>query len=285
MKQKPQFVALACSALAISCRHTPESGVRAVTLGRLPSLHGAAAVAEVKPLMGYLERSLGVPVEIVEPRSYREMTKSLAEHRIDVAYLGGVGFTRAEQYGYDAAVVLQRNGSRLQRGLIFTRADTAITRLQELKGKKVAFVEEGSTTGWDCPLATLYAAGIRPKDITWSFLGGHDAVVKAVLLDRTFDAGACYEAAIDATLPDRPDLTKPVVVLARTSAVPNGVLAVWRDAPHAKELVAALRAVGAHGDAKSIIAPFQADAFVEPDPSDFDAARSIDLLVSEVTGE
>ncbi len=278
---------LAVGVLLGACRHpgAEPAASRAVVFARLPSLHGKAAEAEVRPLADYLSRALRSDVAIVEPTSYKDMTRRLAEHRVDVAYLGGVGFSRAESYGYEAAVVLERHGSRLQHGLIFTRSDSGITDLQGLKGRKVAFVEEGSTTGWACPIATLYGAGIRPKDLRWSFLGGHDAVVRAVLIDRTFDAGACYETAVDAAFPDRPDLAKGIRILAKTTEVPNGVIAVWRDHPRAAEIVAALKAVNAQPDAKALIGPFQAQAFLDPQPSDFEGARAVDLLISELTGE
>jgi phosphonate transport system substrate-binding protein len=272
--------------LMSACQHGASTPPPApLVFGRLPSLHGTVAEAEVRPLAEYLEHAIGTRVEIVEPTTYKEMTRMLAEHKVDVAYLGGVGFSRAEQYGYEAGVMLQRHGSRFQRGLIFTRPDSGIEKLQDLKGRKVAFVEEGSTTGWNCPIATLYAEGIRPTDMKWAFLGGHDAVVKAVLVDRTYDAGACYEAAIEATLSDRPDLVKSARILAKTSQVPNGVIAVRHDYPRAAEVVAALRAVNTGPDAKSVIGPFQAEAFVEPEASDFEAARSVDLLITELTGE
>jgi phosphonate transport system substrate-binding protein len=272
-------------AAATGCLHRPPLPVRQeIVFGRLPSLGGAAAEAEVEGLARYLEAALRRPVRVVTPATYPETFQALERLDFDLAFLGAIAFVRAERLGYEAAAVLLRRGTRLQRGLIFTSEDSDIHRLADLPHRKVAFVDEASSTGFQFPAVLLERVGVPIASLDAHFLNGHDAVVRSVLVERAFDAGACYEGAIEVALHSTPDRGPPpqARVLARTDQLPHAIYAVPTGHPLGPAIRQALLGVERAPDAKSILEPMQGSGFALPDEQELQPARRVEQAVSRL---
>ena len=72
---------------------------------------------------------------------------------------------------------------------------SCIADISKVAGKRVAFTQEGSTSGYLFPSLQLMQAGIDPRsDITPIFTGGHDGAVAAVY-NNDADIGISYDDA------------------------------------------------------------------------------------------
>jgi len=97
--------------------------------------------------------------------------------------------------------------------------------LSKVKGKRVAFTSESSTSGYLFPALQLIQAGIDPvNDITPIFTGGHDAAVVAVY-NGDADVGVSYDDARRTLRKEKVDVGDKVIVFNITSEVPNDVVA------------------------------------------------------------
>ncbi len=97
--------------------------------------------------------------------------------------------------------------------------------LSKVKGKRVAFTSESSTSGYLFPALQLIEAGIDPvNDITPIFTGGHDAAVVAVY-NGDADVGVSYDDARRTLRKEKVDVGDKVIVFNITSEVPNDVVA------------------------------------------------------------
>jgi len=97
--------------------------------------------------------------------------------------------------------------------------------LSKVKGKRVAFTSESSTSGYLFPALQLIQAGIDPvNDITPIFTGGHDAAVVAVY-NGDADVGVSYDDARRTLRKEKVDVGDKVMVFNITSEVPNDVVA------------------------------------------------------------
>ena len=97
--------------------------------------------------------------------------------------------------------------------------------LSKVKGKRVAFTSESSTSGYLFPALQLIEAGIDPvNDITPIFTGGHDAAVVAVY-NGDADIGVSYDDARRTLRKEKLDVGDKVIVFNITSEVPNDVIA------------------------------------------------------------
>jgi phosphonate transport system substrate-binding protein len=115
----------------------------------------------------------------------------------------------------------------------FTRPETGIKTLQDVKGHTFCFTTAGSTSGGIIPRAMFKAIGIDPdKDIKSTYAGGHDKAAIAVY-QGDCDAGVAFMDI----LTDRatnlaakfPDITQKVKVFALGDRIPNDGLQFIKD--------------------------------------------------------
>ena len=97
--------------------------------------------------------------------------------------------------------------------------------LSKIRGKRVAFTSESSTSGYLFPALQLIEAGIDPiEDIIPIFSGGHDASVVAVY-NGDADVGLSFDDARRSLRKEKTDVGEKVIVFNLTSEVPNDVVA------------------------------------------------------------
>ena len=127
----------------------------------------SAEIKKYTPLATYLALALqseGIDQgKVVVAKSIPEMAHLLKQGKIDL-YLDSP---------YPALAVSRLSGSKLflrrwkkgiaeYRSVIFTRADSGVSRLEDLKGKIIAFEEEFSTSGYFVPKLVMMQQGLQP---------------------------------------------------------------------------------------------------------------------------
>jgi phosphate/phosphite/phosphonate ABC transporter binding protein len=121
----------------------------------------------------------------------------------------------------DAALVAIRNDAPTYTGQIFTRVDSGINSLADLKGKTFCGTEPTSTSGWIIPSIMLRAAGVdTQKDLKVTYAGSHDAAVAGVY-NGDCDAGASYVDARSRIEGDYPDVMEKVKIIETSIPIPN----------------------------------------------------------------
>jgi phosphonate transport system substrate-binding protein len=248
----------------------------ALTVGAVPLDDAARREKQLEALAQYLEGVLHQPVAVAISPHYRAFSQSLSEKRFDLVLVGPVLYSRAHESGYEAVAVAVRGGDANPRGVIVARAGSTLTP-QDLKGRKVAFVDPHSASGFQYAFALLYSLGLKPGDYQRSFVGSHDAVLRAVL-DGTADAGAVYAGAMVDLLPA--DRQGQIAVIGQTDPIPGEVFAARVDVRRLQALREALLALTPASNA-AVLEPLHAERLVAPTEGQFEGARAIDLLVSE----
>jgi phosphonate transport system substrate-binding protein len=103
--------------------------------------------------------------------------------------------------------------------------------LNVLKGEKVLFVEEGSTSGYLYPSLQLKNMGIDyQNDITQVFAGSHDGVISG-LYNGDAKFGVTYDDARRTLRKTNPDVGEKVIAIGISDEIPNDVVAVRTDLP------------------------------------------------------
>ncbi len=125
--------------------------------------------------------------------SYAELVTFLRSGAIDIAWLPPIPFARLEAENMVRALVCaERGGLDSFVAILFTRADSPIATIDDVRDRHVGWVDPLSTTGYVVPrmrLSLRFPDGrLFGKE---SFLGSHAAVVRAVL-DGVVDVGASY---------------------------------------------------------------------------------------------
>ncbi|HOY67248.1 MAG TPA: phosphate/phosphite/phosphonate ABC transporter substrate-binding protein [Candidatus Ozemobacteraceae bacterium] len=205
-------------------------------LGRIPFTNATEMVKKHEGLLSYLRQELGVKeTRLVLASDYKGIIDKLARGEIDIGWLGTTSYVEAladpkQKASMRILVKPRRFKTTSYRGIIIARGDSGIRNLSDLKGKKIAWVEKDSASGYLFPKALLLEAGVNPdKDFAEAgFLGKHDAVVLNVLLGK-YDAGACYDDARN-TLREKEKMNE-LTILASTQDISNEPIVCRADLP------------------------------------------------------
>jgi ABC-type phosphate/phosphonate transport system substrate-binding protein len=113
-------------------------------------------------------REAGVPTDYVLFSNYEAQVAALLAGQIDVAWNTNVAYVRCEQrLGGDARVLAMRNTDRDFTTRLVARADSGITGLDDLRGKRLALGSADSAQAAILPLFYLGQAGVDPeRDVT-----------------------------------------------------------------------------------------------------------------------
>lgn len=186
----------ACLATSAAAQDWKED-YQIIKFGILSGENEKDRIARYKPFEEYLERELGVEVEIFTAGAYDGVIQALAADQIEFAFLGSSSYAAAYT-AMDGEVVplvsrLQNDGSTGYYSIIVTRCDSGLNDLASLEGKVLAFADPDSTSGYAVPYFNL-AKEVDPKTYFSAipFSGSHEAGVAGVV-QGTFDAAATYQ--------------------------------------------------------------------------------------------
>jgi len=175
----------------------------------------------------------GVYVKSSIATSYAAAIEALCAGQVDAAALATLSYVLAhDKCGAVVLVNSIRRGSATYNGQILVRADSGINSVADLKGKKFAFTDPASTSGYLYAAALLKANGVDPaKDLAEAvFAGSHNAAALAVYNGQV-DGAATYvdvRTSLEQTFPDIMEKTK---VIAQTEPIPNDTISVSAQMP------------------------------------------------------
>ena len=154
-------------------------------------------IARYTPFEQYLEKELGVEVEIFTAGSYDGVIQALGAGQIEFAFLGSSAYAAAYT-GTDGAVEplisrLRKDGTTGYYSVVVTRCEDGYTNISDLEGKVLAFADPDSTSGYAVPYYNI-AKEVDPKTFFSAipFSGSHEAGVAGVA-QGTFDAAATWQ--------------------------------------------------------------------------------------------
>ncbi|MBW1639101.1 phosphate/phosphite/phosphonate ABC transporter substrate-binding protein [Microbacterium resistens] len=136
-----------------------------------------------QPLMDYIAEKTGKTVEYHESTDYAALIEAAVAGKVDVASFSGFTYVTATNNGAKLTPISSIVTKEGQEPGYYSQAiapkDSAVTKIEDFKGKKVCFVDPSSTSGYLFPSYNLLEAGIDPKsDITPVFAGKHDVSVQ-----------------------------------------------------------------------------------------------------------
>lgn len=153
---------------------------------------------EMAPLLRYLETRLERPFELIIVENYEDLSDKLLDGEVSLAALSAYSYIRAKRR-LDSLRLLatpSTSAGPTYGGYILSRADSGITRLQDLKGKVFCYVSQNSTSGYLYPRALFRQAGIDPdRDFAATRFTSDHAASMQTLADGACDGAAVYDAA------------------------------------------------------------------------------------------
>ena len=177
-----------------------------------------------------LARLVGTPVRVTVASDYAAVIEALRNRTADLAFVHPAGYVLANREA--KAMIVAKNlwhGKGTFTARIYVRKDSGLTRLEELRGKTIAFVDPSSTSGYVYPMVLLIQRGlVRNRDPKTFFrevvfAGSHDAGMRA-LLNGHVDALASFDMAREQYLKDEAERER-IAWVAETPAIPEAGIA------------------------------------------------------------
>ncbi len=221
-----------CFALAAAAPTFAPAQTRLV-MAFVPSGEAQTILESGNRIAHLLELATGYTFESFVATSYAGVIEAMGAGRADIGWLNTFSYVIAHQkYGVEVKLVTVRFGLPYYRSEIITQAGSGINGLADLRGKRFAFVDPASTSGYLFPLAGLKKAGYDPATFFGQtvFAGSHNNVVLAVYQGRV-DAGAVFEDARGTVQKTLPDVMDKVKVIWKSDPIPNDTVSFRKGLP------------------------------------------------------
>ncbi|MCB0348665.1 MAG: phosphate/phosphite/phosphonate ABC transporter substrate-binding protein [Bdellovibrionales bacterium] len=256
-----------------------------VKLFFVPSVDANLIADKSKIVKKYLEEHTPYKYDIRVPSSYVAVVEAFGTNRADVAALNTFGYIMAhEKYGVQAMITLIRHGQAKYRSQIVARADSSVKKVADLNGKKFAYVDPASTSGYLLPAKMFLDRNIKPSETV--FAQKHDNVITMVY-QKQVDAGATFysppsprgvEDARRLVKTQYPDIEKEVVIVELTDEIPNDPIVIRKTLPEdmKKIIQSAFIDFIATPEGKAAFNDlYGADSFITTTDKEYDSVREI----------
>ncbi len=181
--------------------------------------------ARWQPFADYMSAHLGRPVEIVVPRGFGKMKRTIEEGEVDFFYINSHVFYRLSQSGKAVPVAQMENiaGKTTSRSEVFVRKNSGIQSVDDLKGKEIAFISPMGAGGYMAPRAYLYESGLESgKDFKEVFTKNLSNSIHGVLLG---DYDAATMCGVNYELMSHKIKTGELMVIASSDEYPENLIA------------------------------------------------------------
>ena len=196
---------------------------KVIKMGFVPLKNSEKLVEDLKPISDYLSERLGVKVEAFTASNYIGVVEGLGSGSVDFGIIPPFSSLLAQKQS-SAKPILTSKGKTGKPGYtaeLYVRKDSGIKSLQDVKGKKVAFVDPSSSSGYIYPGAMLVEAGLNlDKDISYQFSGGHDKSLQ-LLLNKDVDVIATFDGVEERYAKDFPQAKTDIQKLATSDMIPG----------------------------------------------------------------
>lgn len=170
-----------------------------ISMGVITSENEADRAKRWTPVRDYLARQLGVEVKWRTATDYAGVIEAMKSKKIQLAWFGPASFAKCwlvtKGQVEPLLMNLNNDGSDGYYSVIIVKTDSSYQKLEDLKGKKLAFADPNSTSGHQAPRFFLTKAGHVPEKFFGkvAFSGSHENSVIGLLND-TFDCAATWWA-------------------------------------------------------------------------------------------
>ena len=213
------------------------------TLGIVSQIHQKEIENHFRDFAGYVGRKLSatskIEGKIIVAPTPPQLAALLAEKKVDF-YMESPYPTYVINDVHGAGTLLLRRwkgGMAEYRALIFTKRNSATRRLEDLRGRIIAFEDPGSTSGYFLPKFFLSRSGFKlaeksrmesnvsPGEIGYIFAHSQGALIDLVLTDQV--AAGAFSDDDHAALDEKKKSN--IGILAETERLPRHLLSIRKD--------------------------------------------------------
>jgi phosphonate transport system substrate-binding protein len=262
---------------------------RPVVLAFTPSQESSTISTNGNAIKAALEKATGLAWKVTAMSSYAAQVEGMCAGQIDVGFFAPLQMTLliSKTCGSPILGALRKDDTgqlaTTYKSQILVRVDSGINSIADLKGKKFAFVDALSASGYLYPsLVIKQKTGQEPKTFfsATTFAGSHPNAALAVY-NKQVDGAAMFIDARDSLVSANPDIKTATKVVDTAGPIPNDGVALRKGFPDevAKQVKDALLAYSKDpAGAKVLSALFAWDGMQEVNASFYDAIKEAAVL-------
>lgn len=183
------------SALSISTAFadvTPEAVPASITIGVIPGGNPENLREQGLALAKELQAKLNIPVNIYISKNYAGLIEAMKSKKVDFAFFTSSTYIFAEQQAQAKVLLKKVWHEPYYYSAIITPERSGLRKLKDLRGRRLAFVDDKSSSGYLYPQVALRSAGLSDKDFKEIiFTGNHQASIQ-YLESKKVDAAAVF---------------------------------------------------------------------------------------------
>jgi phosphonate transport system substrate-binding protein len=229
-----------------------------ILIGLIPEENIFNQMARHRPLAAYLSKKIGTKVRFTILSRFGVFTSVLAMDKIDAEPI---------------ARTVNLNGSASVQSYVFVRKDSGISGVQDMKGKRIAFVDRATVTGYLFALSYLREKGVGEPEAYFrdvSFTGSHGSTIYSVL-DGRADIGTAKSKIFEMLVAKDHTIKEELAIIAKSREFPENTLFLRKDfSPTVRaQIKAALLGMNSDPEGKEVLKKLEAQMFLEAKKDDF----------------
>ena len=271
----------ALSAASLSMGIAPLHGSRGLVLAFIPQENPEKLIGDIEIICAYISKEIGAPVSGFVTADHSAAVEALRNGDADISFMGALPFVIAERE-VGAEVILSEvyRGRPLYTGRVFVRRDSGIDKIEDLRGKSIAFADPISESGYLYPLQIFVDAGLLkqgqdPKEFFGEvyFAGGYQQAMQAMAGGLVDAAGASQYAEILLAA----DQQAEIKWISESAPIPSHVVIarMGLDMDLRTRFVAAMLTLNEPANKRLLAHVYSPDGYVEADPAMFDGVRDL----------
>lgn len=151
-----------------------------ITIATLPVSDDPTQANPIDALVELLEAETGRTVEVTDVPDYLSVVEAIRADHVDIGIMSGFPSALAVNTG-EVDALLAWKGSSDPVSTCVVLDDSPVQKLEDLKGKTVAFADQASSSGYFMPVYMLDQAGLAQGiDYDAIFAGGHEGSFAAL---------------------------------------------------------------------------------------------------------
>ncbi len=233
--------------LLLSCTNKSELGSaeNPIKFYLVPGQDAHVLDVNGKLIKKVLEKETGYHFVIGIPLNYITVVEAFGSKKADIALINTFGAILAKEK-YKTTIRLRgiHYGRDFYNGQILVRKNK-IKKLKDLDGKKFAFVDPASGSGYLMAAELLKKNNVQPKEFI--FAGSHDSAIMMLYQGKVDGAATFYSPESNGAPQDArklvktqiPDIFEKISILTLTDPIPNDPIIFSKDFPeNMKEKIA-----------------------------------------------
>lgn len=250
-----------------------------------PSVDANTIATNSTSFLKFMEKETGFYFKSGIPSNYVAVVEAFGSNRADVAVMNSFGYLMANaKFGAEAKLKALRHGKDYYAGAIYVSTKSGIKSVKDLAGKKFAFTDSSSTSGYLYPLKIFKDEKVKLGNTMFAIK--HDNVITMIYQGQVDAGAAFYSDAFDGKIKDArervmtqfPDVEKKVKVLKITEKIPNDpfVFRKGMDPAAVNKIIVALKKYLSTEEGKTVFKNIYAiDGVVPATNKDYDSLRSV----------